>query len=126
MMRLATFGRQAAFATMSYKALFIQTVRATSALPVVLREHADDVRALEEHRFDHSYIEFLDEQIRLSPRGPVWTERLNRRRADLLPFCDTTLLRGSVRVGDFDFSVEIDPKTRAVIHWEQYEFDHVA
>ena len=111
---------------MSYEALFIQTVRATLTLPASLRDHADDVAALEEHRFDRSYIEFLDEQIHLSPRGPDWTERLKHRRADLLPFCDVTLLRGSVRVGDVGFDVEIDPKTRAVIHWEQYEYDHVA
>jgi hypothetical protein len=111
---------------MSYKALFTQTVRAAQTLPASLRDHADDVTALEEHRFNRSYIEFLDEQIRLSPRGPEWTERLKHRRADLLPFCDATLLRGRVRVGEADFTVEIDPKTRAVIHWEQYEFDHVA
>ena len=111
---------------MSFKALFIQSVRATETLPVSLRDHAYDVTDLEEHRFDRSYIEFLDEQIHLSPRGPDWTERLKRRRADLLPFCDAILLRGTVRVGDVGFDVEIDPKTRAVIHWEQYEYDHVA
>lgn len=107
-----------------HKALFVQTIRVTEVLPALLREHADDVRALEQHRFDHSYIQFLDEQIQRSPRGPDWTERLKRRRTALLPFCDVALLRGSVRVGKTDFSVEIDPKTRAVIHWEQYETDH--
>jgi hypothetical protein len=106
---------------MSYKAVFIQTVRTTQTLPASLRDHADDVTALEEHRFDLSYIEFLDEQIRMSPRGPDWTERLKNRRADLLPFCDATLLRGRVRVGEVDFTVEIDPKTRTVIHCEQYD-----
>jgi hypothetical protein len=111
---------------MNSKALFVETVRAMETLPASLREHADDVRALEEHRFDQSYIDFLDEQIRLSPRGPEWTARLKSRRAALLPFCDSTLLRGSVRVGEAGFSVEIDPKTRAVIHWEQYEYDPVA
>jgi hypothetical protein len=91
-----------------------------------LREHAGDVTALEEHTYDESYIEFLDTQIRLSPRGPEWTVRLIRRRAALLPFCGVTLLRGRVQVGDADFTVEIDPKTRAVIHWEEYEYDHAA
>ena len=108
------------------KALFVEAVRATKDLPTLLCEHAGEVKALEESRFDESYIEFLDTQIRLSPRGPEWTERLKHRRADLLPFCDATLLRGRVRVSEVDFTVEIDPKTRAVIHWEQYEFDHVA
>jgi len=92
-------------------------------LPASLREHANDVADLQEHQFDQSYIDFLDVQIRLSPRGPDWTERLKHRRAGLLPFCDVTLLHGRVRVGDIGFTVEIDPKTRAVIHWEQYEYD---
>jgi hypothetical protein len=39
----------------------------------------------------------------------------------LLPFCDVTLLRGRVQVGDADFTVEIEPKIRAVILWEEYE-----
>jgi len=53
---------------MNSKALFIEAVRAMASLPASLREHASDVTALEEHRFDESYIEFLDTQIRLSPR----------------------------------------------------------
>ncbi len=111
---------------MNSKALFTEAVRAMASLPASLREHAGDVTALEEHTFDESYIEFLDTQIHLSPRGPGWTARLIRRRAALLPFCGVTLLRGRVHVGDADFTVEIDPKTRAVIHWEEYEYDHAA
>jgi hypothetical protein len=111
---------------MNSKALFVEAVRAMETLPASLREHADDVWDLKESQFDKSYIDFLDEQIRLSPRGQEWTELLKLRRAALLPFCDVTLLRGHVRVDDTGFSVEIDPKTRAVIHWEQYEYDHVA
>ena len=95
-----------------------------TSLPASLREHAVDVTALEEHRFDESYTKFLDTQIRLSPRGPEWTARLTRRRAALLPFCGVTLLRGRVQVGDVDFTVEVHPETRAVIHWEEYEYDH--
>lgn len=95
-------------------------------MPALLREHAPDVTGLEEHRFEQSYIEFLDKQIRLNPRGPDWTARLVRRRAALLPFCDVTLLRGRVQAGGADFIVEIDPATRAVVHWEEYEYDHAA
>ena len=109
---------------MNSKTLFIEAVRTMQKLPAPLREHADDVSSLEEHRFDHSYIDFLDEQIRLSPRGPEWTAQLQRRRAALLPFCDEPLLRGSVRVDDLGFNVEIDPKTGTVIHWEDFEYDH--
>jgi hypothetical protein len=111
---------------MNSKALFVETVRAAESLPASLREHADDVMALEEHRFDESYLEFLDTQIRLSPRGPEWAERLKQRRAALQPFSCLTLLRGRVKVGNADFVVEIDPKTRAVIHWEENEYEHVS
>jgi len=58
---------------MSSHALFVEAVRAADTLPAVLREHADEVTGLEKTRFDESYIEFLDTQIRLSPRGPEWT-----------------------------------------------------
>jgi hypothetical protein len=92
-------------------------------LPALLRDRAADVTNLEECRFDESYIEHLEEQIRLSPRGPQWAERLARRRAALLPFCGLMLLRGRVQVGDLDFAVEIDPRTQSVVHWE--EFEHV-
>ena len=106
---------------MSIHAIFVEAVRNSANLPALLRERSPDVTGLEEHRFDQSYIEFLDTQIRLSPRGPEWTEILQRRRAALLPFLDVTLLRGRVRVDDADFTVEIDPMTKIVIHWEKYE-----
>jgi hypothetical protein len=108
---------------MNSKTMFIEAVRTMPTLPASLREHADDVKSLKKHRFDRSYIEFLDEQIRLSPRGPEWTAQLKRRRAALLPFCDEPLLRGSVRVGDLGFNVEIDQKNGTVIHWEEFEYD---
>ncbi len=71
--------------------------------------------------FDASYLEFLDEQIRMSPRGPEWSALLSRRRAALLPFRGVPLLRGSVRVGDILFTVRVHPETGSVIHWEEDE-----
>jgi hypothetical protein len=105
---------------MKPKALFVEAVRAMESLPASLREHADKVTALEEHRFDESYIEFLDTQIRLSPRGPEWTKRLKRRRAALLPYTEVSLLRGRVQIAEVDFTVEVHPETRVVVHWEEY------
>ncbi|GEP40795.1 hypothetical protein [Brevifollis gellanilyticus] len=103
------------------KALFIQAVRATAHLPSMLRERAADVTGLEMHSFDASYLEFLDTQILLSPRGPEWTALLRARRAALQPFCDISLLRGRVHIGDTDFTVQIHPQTKAVVHWEQHD-----
>ena len=101
--------------------LFAEVVCGCEALPADVRTHALEARGVEESCFDESYIEFLDTQIRLSPRGPEWTEILRRRREGLRPFCRVPLLSGHVRVGRFDTWIKIDPKVRAVIFWEQLE-----
>ncbi len=103
------------------KALFIEAVRATAYLPSMLREQAEDVTGLEMSSFDASYLEFLDTQILLNPRGPEWTSLLSARRVALQPFCDTSLLQGRVQAGDTVFTIKINPQTRAVIHWEQHD-----
>ena len=106
---------------MTNKALFLEAVGAATNLPEALRENAKAVTGLKEHKFDKSYIEFLDEQILLSPRGPEWTEILKRRREALIPFCGVRLLRCGVQVNNAYFSLEIHPETRRVVHWEEWE-----
>jgi hypothetical protein len=106
--------------------LFLEVVRDSQELPADVRLHADQARGIEETCFDESYIEFLDTQIRLSPRGPEWTEILRRRREGLRPFSRVPLLSGHIRTGRFDTWIKIDPKTRAVVFWEQLEYDTVA
>jgi hypothetical protein len=89
-------------------------------MPQAVRETARQ-SAVEEHFFDQSYIAFLDTQIRLSPRGPEWTERLKKRREGLLPFTGRQLLRATLHLGGDDYTVEVDPEAAAVIYWEKYE-----
>ena len=111
---------------MEHSELFSQAVRDCQELPADVRSHVAEARGVEESSFDESYIEFLDEQIRLSPRGPEWTEILRRRRECLRPFCRVPLLSGHIRVGRFDTWVKVDPKRRAVVFWQQLEYDTVA
>ena len=99
---------------------FASAVERCAELPQAVREAATR-SAVEQHSFDQSYIEFLDTQIRLSPRGPEWTERLKRRRAGLLPFTGRQLLRSSLHVGRDDYTVEVDPEAGTVVYWERYE-----
>ena len=101
--------------------LFTEVVRGCEELPADVRARAHEARGVEESCFDESYIEFLDTQIHLSPRGPEWTEILRRRRERLRPFCRVPLLSGHVRVGRFDTWIKIDPTDRAVVFWEQLE-----
>ncbi len=102
------------------KDAFVTAVERCQELPQSVREAARQ-SAVEQHCFDQSYIAFLDTQIRLSPRGPEWTERLKRRREGLLPFTGRQLLRAKVQVGSDDYSVEVDPEAGAVVYWERYE-----
>lgn len=111
---------------MQQSELFTQAVRDCRDLPADVRAHAHEARGVEESLFDESYIEFLDEQIRLSPRGPEWTEILRRRREGLCGFCRVRLVSGHIRVGRFDTWVKVDPKRQAVVFWEQLEYDDVA
>ncbi len=100
--------------------LFVEAVQAAHELPPTLREHAADVVGLEMSQFDWTYLAFLDEQIALSPRGPDWTARLIRRRTGLASFCDVPLLYGRVSAGTTEFTVKVDPATKAVVYWEEY------
>jgi hypothetical protein len=88
-------------------------------LPQFVRDAAKQ-SAVERHCFDQSYIDFLDTQIQLSPRGPEWTQRLRKRREGLLPFVGQQLLSSSLPVGDDDYTVEVDPQEERVVYWEQY------
>lgn len=103
---------------MSSQQEFINAVL-RSELPSELRASAKQAIGIEHHHFDQSYIDFLDEQVRLNPRGSLWTERLKVRREHLLPFRDGLLLRGNVAVGKDRYTIEVDPKSLAVIHWER-------
>jgi len=103
--------------------LFIEVVRNSNELPSEVRSGVHEARGVEESRFDESYIQFLDEQIRLSPRGPEWTKILERRRTGLRPFCNVSLVSGHIRTGRFDTWIKIDPKKKAVVFWEQSEYD---
>jgi hypothetical protein len=104
----------------SAKDTFVTAVERCHELPQAVRDAARQ-SAIEQHSFDQSYIAFLDTQIRLSPRGPEWTERLKRRRETLLRFTGRQLLRSSVQVGSDDYTVEVDPEVEAVVYWERYE-----
>ena len=101
--------------------LFVQALRASEELPADVRLHAHEARGVGTSCFDETYLQFLEEQIRLGPRGPEWTEVLRKRRKGLHQFCGIPLLRGHIRVGRFDTSIHVDPKSKTVVFWEQLE-----
>jgi hypothetical protein len=100
---------------------FIAAVSNSPDVPNDLKDNARNVTALEQHEFDRTYIQFLDEQIELNARGEEWTSRLRRRREALHPFCNVSLLKGVVRVSNTEYRVEVQLADHRVIHWEKYE-----
>jgi len=105
---------------MSIEDTFLRAVEQCPELRQALPE-ASKWSPVEEHSFGQSYIDFLDEQIRLSPRGPAWSKRLKERRDGLLRFTDQVLLRSSVQIDNELYKVEVDPKSGAVVYWERFE-----
>jgi hypothetical protein len=101
---------------------FVAALQAASDLPRALRDNAQSVAGLEIGQFDRSYLEFLDAQISLSPRGPEWTQRLIHRRAGLRQFCDVPLIDGRVYIAstNTEYWVKVDPATGSVAYWEEY------
>jgi hypothetical protein len=79
------------------------------------------IRSVSQSCFDASYLEFLDEQIRLGPRGPEWTARLRRRREALASYCDKRLLYATVSADGAEYSLRIDPETERIVHWERLD-----
>src|SRR5262245_33297424 len=105
---------------MNVRELFVLAVQNSPNLPQSLKDNASHATTLEEHQFDDTYLGFLDEQITANARGANWTRRLRRRREALASFSNTTLVRGNVYADQKWFTVEIDPKSQRVLHWEEY------
>jgi hypothetical protein len=101
---------------------FSKAVVECADLPRIGKERVHDALHVEEHTFDSSYIEFLDEQIRLNARGDEWSDRLRDRRQHLAPYSDQRLIRGKISIPEGELSIEIEPESSRVIHWEEYSY----
>jgi len=101
--------------------LFQKSVAACSSLPAWIVEFQVSESDLRRHTFDKSYLDFLDEQITLSPRGPEWTQRLIQRKESLARHCDKELVVCSLGHGSDIATIEIDPATENVVYWEIYQ-----
>lgn len=106
---------------MDARAIFVSAVKACETLPNAARRDVDCVVGLETHKFDFSYLEFLDDMICRDLRGPEWTVVLRKRREALSDFCDVDLVSGNVPTADGAYRVHVDPRSTTVVHWEFYE-----
>jgi hypothetical protein len=72
---------------------------------------------------DQAYLNFLDEQIALEPRGPEWTKILQTRRTALTPYCGRSYLSGHIRIEKKEYVAYIDPEALELIHNETYDYE---
>lgn len=99
---------------------FIKAVCNCDALPACVRESASSVTEIETSSFDVTYLEFLDEQIKLNARGDEWSRHLRARRSGLADWCDIPLINGKISLENDFYTIKVDPKTQSVVHWEHY------
>jgi len=104
------------------KTKVVSALQSASDIPALLREMAPSVTSLCVDTFDQSYIEFLESQIRLEPRGPEWTAVLSRRKDILQAYCDRPLIDAHVPTDkNVTFWIKVDPEPETLVFWEQEE-----
>jgi hypothetical protein len=99
---------------------FTQIVLAASELPKWVHDSIGNARGVEQHVLNQSYLKFLEEQIKLSPRGPKWAEELQKRLDALTPCRGKMLLSGTVVAGSDNCYLKMDPESKRVLYWEIY------
>jgi hypothetical protein len=106
-------------------ALFTQIVLAASDLPEWVRDNIGNVRGVEQHVLDQNYLKFLGEQIKFSPRGPKWSEVLQKRHDVLAPHLGKMLMSGTVAAGTDHCYLKLEPESKCVLYWEVFKIKSV-
>lgn len=99
----------------------------SGTVPSWIRNLSSDVDELskqqkfrsEEKVVDPSYLQFLDQQIALEPRGPEWTEVLKKRRVSLSPYVGKAVITVSVVENDRMATIRIDPEEGKIFDIEE-------
>jgi len=102
----------------SLEKIFARAAHQTPDLPTWVHENVGAVKDLKQKVLDRTYLEFLDEQIKLEARGPEWSRVLQKRRAALDGYCGKNLLSGTVSLGNQFCFIKIDLKSGKTLYWE--------
>ena len=104
----------------SIKKVFSKAVLGCEEISSTVTEWIQEMRDIEEHVLDHTYFDFLEEQVQLNARGEAWNERLAKRKQNLESFVSQPLVRGLVPLPSGDLYIEVEPLSLRVVHWEEY------
>ena len=103
------------------RAICVKAVSSCENLPPTAKENKEAVSSVAITLFDQSYIERLDGEIALAPRGREWNNRLMIRRDHLANYAGRELADCRLRLGSDDYWIKIDPIAGSVVHWEVYD-----
>ena len=91
------------------RAICVEAVGQCDEMDPKVRENKNAVGLIEPSRFDESYLDFLNGQIEMAPRGPEWAARLKVRKKNLSPYVNQELAHCRFRFGAEDYSIYVDP-----------------
>lgn len=76
---------------------------------------------IEEKLVKRDYLDFLEQQIELEPRGPEWTSQLQRWLNALAPYEGQPLLRWNLICGRYHGSIRVTPDYKTIVLVDDYE-----
>ena len=76
------------------------------------------IPVFELRRFEQGYLDFLDQQIALEPRGPEWTNVLRRRRECFTNEINRELFSANIFYGLASVWLVVDSASARVVYFE--------
>ena len=104
---------------MKERDILIRAIEQCGVLHEGIADAAIDAE-LKKSKFDKSYIDYLDTQIKLCPRGEDWNKRLKKRRESLVKYVGIELIDAHIILGNDDYWIKVDPDSEKVVHVEVY------
>lgn len=103
-----------------------QTTMREADLSAIIRRHGEIPTAVVaagiSHRLDRmlspALFDAITTQPKISGTDAAWAKRLHRRKARLKRFVGRRLVCAFIRVPGVHYTIEIDPDSQNVVHWE--------
>ena len=101
---------------MSAESVFVTAIRQCADLPNEVRKARFSY--IKEHRIDQAFLSRLETAGSHPERDTDRMARLDRRRQSLSKFLERNLVCGYVRLPGVFYTIEVDPESAQVVHWE--------
>lgn len=93
-----------------------EVIKSCAELPFEVRKAK--FMQVEERLIDECLLVRLTNQLSLESNATDWVDRFQSRQDALSPYLGSILTCVFIRLPGVHYTIEIDPITRAVVHWE--------